>query len=518
MYRGGIYAMFSDMNSDFCILAGDIGTTSIKTALFNSHLHIIAGTSCSLNTHFHRDIPGSAEQDPKEWVLGFLTCIDDLYKAAPQSFSDIALLSLTGQMEDLIAIDGEGKPLCNAFLYSDSRAKEEAEIINEHFGMEDLLEITGNEFNVLSSCAKILWLKRNLPDIFSRAHSFIFGSKDFINFQLTGNNFTDYTTASTTGLLNMQQRRWDSTLMKYMHIQNTSLPVIERAGMSIGEIKEGWLPRLHLKKRVPVLNGMGDAASATLGAGICKENEAYLYGGTTGWVARLSKKRKTLPVYNLLNHEGIHYINVSPILNAGNALDWGIKTFYLKGRSETIDYKKIDALITRTGTSTNLIFLPYLNGERSPFHDEAARGMIFGLTLNIKSEDILRSIFEGVAFSFLHNIQALGVKNTGPIPVTGGITQFHSFCQILAHVTGRTVEKLKKEYSSPLFGAAVLAYRSLQPSSQIAPSPWVKIEKNFYPEESKTKCYSRIFAIYRDLYPHLKDEYKRLSTVQNSFH
>ena len=180
-------------------------------------------------------------------------------------------------MEDLIIIDKEEQPLYDALLYSDSRAKEETEIITGDFGIKKLFEITGNEFNVFNSITKILWCKRKIPDLFSKSCGFIFGSKDFINFKLTGKSFTDYTTASTTGLFNIDKKEWEKELISYLNIQNKSLPEIDRAGSTIGEIKEQWISALHLNRRIPVLNGMGDAASATMGAGIFRENEAYIY-------------------------------------------------------------------------------------------------------------------------------------------------------------------------------------------------------------------------------------------------
>lgn len=505
------------MNKKSFILAGDIGTTSIKAALFDCNLQVIADSSYSLKTHSQQDIPGSAVQNPEQWMHGFIKCIDCLYEKAPLEFPCISILSLTGQMEDLIIIDKEEQPLYDALLYSDSRAKEETEIITGDFGIKKLFEITGNEFNVFNSITKILWCKRKIPDLFSKSCGFIFGSKDFINFKLTGKSFTDYTTASTTGLFNIDKREWEKELISYLNIQNKSLPEIDRAGSTIGEIKEQWISALHLNRRIPVLNGMGDAASATMGAGIFRENEAYIYGGTTGWVALLSTKKREIPVYNLLNHDGLNYINVSPILNAGNAIDWGIKHFYVKSSEGNISYKIIDDLVEKTDTRADIIFLPYLNGERSPFHDEAVRGMIFGITLNTKSEHILKAVFEGVAFSFHHNIITLGTKNTKSIPITGGISEFDAFCQILSHISGNTVEKLEKDYSNPLFGTALLASQNLSIIPIKDVSDYVRVKKRYYPKKSKAKRYSRLFDIYRGLYPNLKQEFKKLNDIQYNF-
>jgi len=501
------------MKRKSCILSGDIGTTTVKAALFDANLRLIADTSYALKTWFQPEIPGSTVQNPAQWVQGFIKCVDDLYKKAPDRFSDIAVLSLTGQMEDLIAVDKEGKLVYDALLYSDSRANEEADIIIENFGMKRLFEITANEFNVFNSCAKILWLKRQMQETFSRTQCFMFGSKDYINFWLTGKNYTDYTNASTTGLYNIEHRVWESEIIDYLNIPESSLPAIDKAGRVIGEVKEELLPVLHLMRGIPVLNGMGDAASATLGAGVHQEKEAYIYGGTTGWVALLGTQRKALPIYNLHNHDGTHYINVSPILNVCNAIDWGIKTFYLKDSSERIDYNKVDDLIARKNRFTGIIFLPYLSGERSPFHDEAARGTIFGLTLNTKKEDILKAIFEGVAFSFYHNILTLQIPDKTTIPITGGISQFASFCQILAHISGIAIEKLEKEYSSPLFGTAILAGHYLNLTSTKDISCDRRVEKRYYPEESATGLYSRLFKIYKTLYPDLKKKFEKLSKL-----
>jgi len=496
------------MKNKSYIIVGEIETTSIKTAIFDSNLQIIEDSFCPLNTYYYNDIPEQSAQNPDEWIQGFVKCMDDLYKKAPYLFSSISLLAFTGRMEDLIVIDNEGKSLYNAFLCSDSRAKEETKIITDYFGIKRLFEITGNEFNVLNTMSRILWLKRSTPDLFSKALSFIFGSKDFINFKLTGKNFTDYTTASITGLFNINKKTWDNELINYLTIQNKSLPQVDKAKRIIGKIKEKWVNVLHFKQRIPVLNGMGDCASVLLAAGIYKENEAYLYGNTAGWCSLLSKNKKEMPVNNLFCHDGKNYINVSFILNAGNVINWGIKTFYIKDKT-----KKIDDLIKTTDTDKNLIFLPYLNEEQSPFHDESARGVIYGLTLNTKNENILKSIFEGVAFAFYHNIIELGIKNRLNLRVSGEIFQFNAFCQILADVSGISIEKLENKSSNPIFGTALLASQSLNLISKDA-SDYTKIQKCFTPDKSKKNIYSRLFETFRNLYHDLKDDFKKLSNIK----
>lgn len=502
------------------ILAGDAGTHSIKAALFGSNLEMIAHSSCRLNTGVHPGIPGSVVQDPGEWVGGFAGCVDSLYRKAPDLFSGIEALALTGQMEDLIPLDGEGRPLCEALLYSDSRAGEEAQIIMEQFGMDELFGITGNEFNLLNSCAKLFWLKRKMPEIFSRTRRFLFGSKDYLNFMLTGASFTDYTTASTTGLLSVDEKDWDGALIGYLGLPGTSLPVVDSSTRIIGEVNTEWADTLHLKRGTPVLNGMGDAAAATAGAGVHQEGEVYIYGGTTGWVASIGSSRRAAPVYNLLNHDGSLYINVSPVLNAGNAIDWGIDTFYYGKKGGGISYDEVDAVVESTTPRVNLLFLPYLNGERSPFHDECARGMLFGLSLDIKSEDILRSIFEGVAFSLHHNLVTLqedyGDVDEPVLPLTGGLSRLNSFCSILACISGKRIERLRESSSGPLFGTALVACQSLGLIKN--KSIRRKVEREFGPEKGKSEFYKQRFEVYKSLYPLLEEQYRKLSVVSSASH
>jgi xylulokinase len=195
-----------------------------------------------------------------------------------------------------------------------------------------------------------------------------------------------------------------------------------------------------------VLNGIGDAGAATIGAGIEQPNQAYVYLGTTGWVARVVATqfpRTPLPIYTLAHADPNLLIEIAPMLSAGDAVAW-LDDFHHKPWPDT-EEKHGDVPL----------FLPYLKGERSPFHDPDVRGAFLGLDRSHRPGNLRRAVFEGVALAIRHNLGALG-KVDGALTVIGGCATDPMWMQILADITERTIGMHPNPTSATAYGASLL--------------------------------------------------------------
>lgn len=413
----------------------DIGTTAVKGVLLSTEGTPVFTMSIGIETIFKDDY---REQDPKDWYKAFSAISKELFLKGYNS-GDIIGIIMSGQMQDLIPVDMKGLPVCNAILYSDGRAGEQAKEIAELVGLEKIVESTGNNFDGSLTFPKLLWLNQNCYYDYQRTAKILISSKDYVIAQLTGCFVTDVVSASTTGIMDIQKKRWNTAWLQATGIDADLLPKLLHADEQAGCVTEKAASETGYAVGTPVYAGSGDAGAATLASGISADGEFSINLGTSGWVASVSSNAlMNKNVFNLAAMPRDSYINVVPFFNAGNVHKWIGKTL-VSDNEENEKYDYIDKLLDESVPGSHgLMFLPYIVGERFPVIDTQVRGGFIGVTPETTKQDMARSCLEGVAFSIRQGIENIG-RRPCKISLIGGGAQVKVWCQILADMLDHEV-------------------------------------------------------------------------------
>jgi xylulokinase len=456
------------------ILVLDIGTSGTKAVMFSNTGHLLAEASANYRTESPQ--PGRFEQSPDDWIAAAKTAISRL-----GDLHNVALLALTGTMQNVILLGMDNRPLFPALLYSDGRATPRFNIFNQRMQALDAAMRVGNQIDPLMCSAKLEWLRAESPQILAGVTMVHFGAKDYVGYQLTGQHGTDATAASTTGLMNLRSRTWDTDILAELSIAPDQLPPILPSGDILGNVSSEAAAQLGLRAGLPVLNGIGDAGAATIGARVESPNHAYVYLGTTGWVARTVRAlypRTLSSVYTLAHADPELLIEVAPILTAGDAIAW-LQDICCEPQSD----------VQGDNISTPL-YLPYLKGERSPFHDPHVRGAFLGLDRSHGPNHLRRAVLEGVALAIRHNLNALG-QVEGTLMAIGGAVANRIWMQILANITGHPVALHPAPISATAYGAAILGARWLGWDFRGAATPSTVLSPDSGTAERASKLFRR---------------------------
>ena len=435
------------------ILALDIGTSCAKAIVFNE----IGGVREETQSDYSIDeMPdGFVEQHPDQWWSS--TCKITRQLAGRH---EIELVVLTGTMQNVIPLGEGGDPLHRAILYSDLRASSDFASFRESLKTTSVERMTGNQLNPQMSFAKIAWLQRNRPDVFRQIYKLHFGAKDYISFKLTGRHTTDVTCASTTGLMDIQRRKWSVNLIdRVAGLNANQLPEIKPASDIVGNITPSAARQSELNAGTPVVNGCGDVGAATLGAISRKQDLAYVYLGTSGWVAKSvssNSPKRTAEIYRLAHPFDSLDIHVSPFLTGGSGARWFADLF---GETKTIsDLDRGASMVDKNPPGT--LFLPYLYGERGPFNDPFVRGAFVGLDASVTPGMLYYAVLEGIAFAIRNNRDALGCSEN-EIRLIGGAGVSPLWPQLIADSLASTVRLGPLPASSTAFGALAIALQAM---------------------------------------------------------
>jgi xylulokinase len=481
-------------------VAFDVGTTGTKAALIDARGNVLRSATREYPTHSADG--GIVEQEAGDWWRAACDAAREI------DASNADAIAITGQMQNAILIDRDGESVRPVILYSDSRARAEADEVSAILGAQRLTHLTGNEQGAGGLLAKLRWLAAHERANLLRAHHLLLGAADVIAYRLTGNAASDTTTASTTGLMELASCGW-LILQRGIKISDNLaaatgvnlapiLPRLVAGGAQVGEVGQSASEALGVRAGIPVHLGPGDAGAATLGAGSGVVGKPYAYVGTSGWVAYTSAERgdPATGVFTLAHPQREHYICVAPLLTAAGNFEW------LKGIIGAESYAgMIDAAVT--APMTKLLYLPYLNGERSPFSDPLARGAFIGLSSGHTAVDMTRAVLEGVAFAYRHALDALIAAPVSRLLLTGGGAQSPGWNQMLADVTGVEVAVARDAANVGVRGAVLAAQVARGERADYA-LPEFAISASYEPDDGRADAYGEKYAWFRAAYRALK--------------
>ena len=478
-----------------CVLSVDVGTTALKAVLLapdGTALGVSERAYARGTTRGDSGLSGAMEQDPNEWLEAFARAARDVL--APFGDAKPAGIALSGQMQNVV-LARAGASLRPCLLYSDVRAVEEAERIRRRLRSDDVRDDAAfplANFKGAAAClCKWLWLSRHDAETLAEAETLLLGAHSFLAYALCGGDRSaaacDATTASTTGLLAAGEgsARWAKEACGlFPGVDPALLPPLLRgfAPPPVGKVSKKAAERMRLPRnleRVPVFHGVGDLASTTVGAvGVGAAGGAsYAYCGTSGWVARVrvrgekTEKTETETVsspttFTLLHPDPKLEIVAASMVTAGGNVEWARGALLAK-ETENAPKDVDGAAASAPPGSEGVLFLPHLNGERSPFTDATARGCFVNLSPATTAGHACRAVLEGVAYNYRSLADAVAAPNDEglsalcPMPFLGGGANSPLWTQIIADATRRPLAPLPDASTVAARGCAAGAFEFL---------------------------------------------------------
>jgi xylulokinase len=498
------------------ILAHDLGTTGNKATLFDTDGSVVTSTFAGYGTDYPQ--PNWAEQNPGDWQKAVFESTQHLLTASNVSAEQIAVVSFSGHMQGALVVDEEGTPLRSAIIWADQRATAQAEFIRQTCGEAEVYRLTGNRVSAAYTAAKILWIKDNQPDLYRRIYK-VLQAKDYAVFLLTGVLATDYSDASLTQLLDIENRCWATGVIDQLGFSPDLLPDLHPSATVIGEVTSAAAAATGLQPGTPVVIGGGDGACATVGAGSVSEGDVYNYIGSSSWLA-LSTTQPVLDseqrTFNFIHLDPNFYCPIGTMQAAGGAFDWLERLLRDPGQTEP-QYQALDEAARQIlPGATGLLFLPYLLGERSPHWNPLARATFIGLAMPHSRAELARVVMEGVAFNLRHILDLLrgqGV-NIEAMRLIGGGSKSAVWRQILADIYNLPILRLNLSAEATALGAAIAGGVGvgLYPDYKVA-RDLIPITEAERPNPDTRARYEALYELFKRSYIALEPIYEQLAKL-----
>lgn len=494
------------------IIGVDIGTSNIKVIACKNNNETLLSEIYPCTTI--QTSSEKVEQDP-ELVL---QSVNSVLKKIISSLNGeaIAGICFSAAMHSIIAIDENNKPLTHAILWGDTRSSQQANRLKETGIAEKLYQQTGVPVHPALPLCKIMWMKENLPEIFNRAHKFI-SLKEFIFFNWFGKYIIDHSIAGATGMQDIQHLQWSETALQIAGIKAEQLSQIVPVTHTESELNPSYKKYFGIEN-TPFVIGSSDGCLANTGSGVFDADEAALTIGTSGAVRTTIStpalnKEPTLFCYPLLKDV---FIKGGAVNNGGYVLQWFAESFMDRKLQSGSDYALLVEEAQQVDAGADgLIFLPYLQGERAPIWDAAARGVFFGMNNLHRQPHFIRAVLEGVNYA-LYDVFCELTKHRDPIKTiyaSGGFVQSDFWVQMVADIFNKELVVSDQTDASAIGAAMLGSYATGLSKNFSAPPSSSKTGKTFYPDIEKHKRYMRRFAIFRSLYLALEKEFPKLANL-----
>jgi xylulokinase len=480
-------------------LAGiDLGTSVCKCAIYDHNLKVISDASakCRLNKISASEI----EQDPEDWWESVCRTLKSAMGKAGIGGSEVKALAISSQGIAFVPADENGTPLRPAISWLDSRAAAENAEIEAEFGVSRIFAMTGKRTSAYYTLPKILWLRRHEPEIF-RKTKHILTAHDYLAARLCCRFFTDHTLASGTSVYNIVKRDWDSEILQRFGLERQLFPEILQSGTIAGRICPKAAGETGLGTQTVIVAGGQDQKCAALGAGVGAGlgwDEAAVSLGTATAVIKLCPAAVIDPSMTAACFAGLgegEWVLESALATSCASLNW-LKDTILSGFSN----EKLDRIAADTyGPPNPVRFYPFLT-PAADGDENAMLGSFMGISLSTGISDLVKSVYEGVAFqikNLVNKIQEIG----GPVQalrIYGGGAASDIWCTMIADITGKKLIRLK-DRETACRGAAMLAGSGAGAFDMLAVMREPHDCDSFYPDENMKKQYQDLDQEYFEI-------------------
>lgn len=491
------------------VIGADIGSSSVKAAVFSTD-----GACAGLSRRSYPTMEpksGYREQTPDLWWEAVAGAIHELMLG--MKGKRVAAIGITGHISSMTFVDRSGRPLRPAIGFQDQRAKSEVEEVYSRFGRAELAEWFGIDLPPAATwpLPRLVWFRNNEPRVLDSAHC-VLQAKDFINFRLTGEMASD--ACSSRGMVHAESGHAPAPVFAALGLPLGLLPRIQAPESLLGEVTQDAATQTGLPAGTPVVTGWNDLNAGVLGCGAAHAGGTFNITGTSEHVGSITSHRYCAPELVCAPFLPGTYLLYGATSCGGGSLDWYCHAFA----------REITACITEATHvppgSESLLFLPYLEGERSPIWDPCASGAFIGIRRHHTAAHFTRAVLEGVAFSLLQIAELVKLK-TGvfppPVVIGGGGARVSLWNSIKAGVFG--VEAVVPETIDvgPL-GAAILAAVGVgsHPSLESAAANMARYGQTFASDPNWTATYQSLYGCYCRLYPALRTFYAHLADIDQN--
>ncbi len=517
------------------ILAIDLGTSGPKSALVS--------TSGDVLGYEFEEVPiklydhGGAEQSPDDWWNTIMSTSKKMLSKKLVPTDDIIAIACTSQWSGTVAVDRNGNHLMDSIIWLDSRGSKHAAearrgLINfEGFGLSKLItwiRLTGGAPSPSGKdpFGHILYIKNEHPDIYEKTYKFL-EPKDYINLRLTGRYAASHDSITLhwiTDNRNISKVDYNTKLLKMAQVERDKFPDLKRAIDVLGPIKKEVADELGLRGDVQVILGTPDLMSASVGSGAVRDYEGHVYIGTSSWVCSHVPFKKTDVLHSIGSVPSAkpdRYLTICEQETAGQCLNY-LRDNILYHKDELLQeeevpdvYKIFDRLVESVPAgSNNLIFTPWLYGERTPVEDHTVRAGLFNQSLDTTRAHIIRAVFEGVAYNtrwLLQYVEKFNTRKFEHLNMIGGGANSNIWCQIYADVLNRKIRQIKDPIMANARGAAFLAAIGLGYLTFDQIPDKIQILNEYEPNPDNRKVYDNLFREFMNIYKMNKKIYQRLN-------
>ncbi len=479
----------------------DCGTSALKASLVDEDGAIIAISERPYRPD--RPHPRWSEQNPEVWRDAMFEALRDLRAKAAKALASLRGVGFSGQMHSAVILGADDRPIRPAMLHNDTRAHVEARELQEKH--PDLARVVGVKPMAGFTAPKLMWLARHEAGVRARIAKVML-PKDYLRLALTGETACDMSDAAGTWWLDESRREWCAPALAASGVEPSLLPHLVEACQAAGSIRPEIASEFGLPRSVVVAAGAGDAAAGAVGLGAIRPGEAYISLGTATQLIVASDVYRAAP--ELMVHSFAHalpgrWYRMAAMLTGAAALAFAARL--VKGEIAELER---EASQDYRGPG-ELIFLPYLSGERTPHDDPNARGVLFGLSEASTRADMTRAVMEGVAFSLADARECLEAAGDriGRVGLIGGGARSALWTQMIAAALDREIVRYRGGEAGPGYGAARLARIAAtgEAPDRVCKTP--EILDVTKPEPRGVEAFARRRPSFQNLYRALKGEF-----------
>ena len=475
----------------------DLGSSGLRALLIDEQ-QTVRG---SAESHYEmlRPHPGWSEQNPADWIAATKACFAALNAEFPKDMKAVRGIGISGQMHGATVLDAARRVLRPCILWNDTRSAVEAAALDADPRFRDL---TGNIVFPGFTAPKLAWMRTHEPDLFAQV-DLVLLPKDYLRLWLTGEEVSDFSDAAGTSWLDGGSREWSADLLAETGLTPANMPPLVHGSASSGHVRDAVAGELGLPTGVTVAGGGADNAVAACGIGAVRGGQGFVSLGTSGVLLAAIDQWATSPAQAV--HAFCHAVpdawyQMGVTLSATDSANW------LSGvTGQSVPEMAASVGETVRGPS-EVMFLPYLSGERTPHNDASMRGAFIGLAHQSDSAALMQAVMEGVAFSMADCMDALKSSGTAidSLLAIGGGSQSRFWVETLATVLGQPIGLLAGGENGAAMGAARLAIMATTGGStdEIMHTPTAA--ETIDPRREHSAAYADALARYRRLYPALK--------------
>ncbi len=501
------------------VLAIDLGSGGPKVGYATVDGHV-------LWWEYHRGdtIGGAAAQDPNEWWDVIIGYARNGLREAQIDPNRVVGISVTGQWSSTVPVDETGRPVSDCLMWCDTHGATHAQ---KRFGGP----VAGYNPAVLATWLRrsggvpkptgadpishMLHLSNDRPDLAGKSRWFL-EPVDQLTMRFTGvasASPMSMTGAWLTDNRDLSRIDYDPVLVERAGIDPSKLPPLVQSGSVVGMILPDVARAIGIPESVKVITGAPDLQNAAVASGCVEPLQAHMGMGTSAWVSCPVTFKKTNVITQIASVPGIgdgNYLIANNQDNAGRALEW-----YRQAVCPDMSYRDLEAEAASSPAGANsVIFTPWLNGERSPVDDRYARGGFHNLSLDATRADMTRAVLEGVAMNMkwlLQSAERFAGAKFDTIRLMGGCAQIDLWCQILADVCDRRLERIEQPLVAGLRGAAIYFGLVEGSISRADVHGLIPIDTVFTPNPDHRAIYDRLFAHFPGLHSRNKRMFQALN-------